>query len=103
MFHVLLLCTGLLATLREDDLLASTVKADYKAVHSRMGTGPDAHVRLALWCETHRMMAEKLKHLTIAILCDPSHEAARGLMGLVHDGDKWRRPEDVEARFRADQ
>jgi hypothetical protein len=103
MFHILLLCTGLLAPLPDDDLLASTVKAEYQAVHSRIGTGSDAHVRLALWCEAHHMMAEKLKHLTIAILRDPAHEAARGLMGLVRDGDKWRRPEDVEARVRADQ
>src|SRR5439155_11458604 len=66
------------------------------------GRDADAHVKLALWCETHGLEAERLEHLALAVLADPSHATARGLLGLVADGGKWRRPEQVADRLKAD-
>ena len=66
------------------------------------GRSPEAQVRLALWCEAHGLTAERLHHLTLAVLADPKNAAARGLMGLVsHDG-RWQRPEVVADRAKAD-
>ena len=63
---------------------------------------PRPHVRLALWCEQHGMTAERMKHLAMAVLQDPSNGLARGLMGLVaHDG-KWESPDEVSRRTKAD-
>jgi hypothetical protein len=74
----------------------------YEAAATRAGRDGAAHVRLALWCEAHGMNAERIKHLALAVLADPRDAAAHGLMGLVDDGGKWRRPEAVAERVRAD-
>ncbi len=37
-----------------------------------------AHVRLALWCESHGFDAERMKHLAMAVLYDPSHALRAG-------------------------
>ena len=42
------------------------------------------------------------KHLAIAVLADPSHATARGLMGLVAYRGGWRLPEAVSDRVRSD-
>ena len=63
--------------------------------HEAGRPGPDAHVRLALWCEAHGLSAERTRELTLAVAREPAHSLARGLLGLVaHDG-KWQRPEEV--------
>ena len=67
----------------------------YKAAASRAGRDPDAHVKLALWCEAHGLSAERTRQLSLAILRDPSHALARGLLGLVAYDGKWQRPEQV--------
>src|SRR3954471_11251803 len=72
-----------------DDLTA------YEEARAHAGRDPDAHVRLALWCEQHGLEAERLKHLAIAVLNRPTHATARGLMGLVAYGGQWQRPEAV--------
>ena len=56
---------------------------------------PTAQVKLALWCEEHGLTAERIKHLTLATLIEPSHAAARGLLGLISYQGKWQRPDDV--------
>ena len=56
---------------------------------------PTAQVKLALWCEEHGLTAERIKHLTLATLIEPSHAAARGLLGLIFYQGKWQRPDDV--------
>lgn len=61
-----------------------------------------AHVRLALWCEARGMAAERLRHLTRAVLLDPSNRAARGLLGQVEGDGRWSRPEDVRSALEAD-
>ena len=59
-------------------------------------------MKLALWCEAHGLERERLKHLAVAVLADPSNAMARGLMGLVEYGGKWRRPEAVADAVKAD-
>jgi hypothetical protein len=66
------------------------------------GHDPRAHVRLALWCEEHAMPAERMKHLAMAVLHDPSNPLARGLMGLVAYQGKWERPDAVEREIQND-
>ncbi len=63
---------------------------------------PDAQVRLALWCESHGLAAERLKHLALAVLTDPTHSAARGLLGQVASEGRWRRAEDLLFQARSD-
>jgi hypothetical protein len=76
--------------------------AIYRAAADRAGNDPAAHINLALWCEAHGLTAERARHLGLAVLSDPSNALARGLLGLVQDEGKWRRPEDVAARIQAD-
>jgi hypothetical protein len=67
----------------------------YRARRAQAGKSSDAQVRLALWCEAHGLNAERMKHLALAALQDPSNALARGLMGLVAYQGKWERPEQV--------
>jgi hypothetical protein len=79
------------------------VQKTYKAAAAEAGRDPAAHVKLALWCESHGLSAERQKHLAIAVLFDPANALARALMGLVKDGDSWRRPEQVAAQVKSDE
>ena len=66
--------------------------AAYQAAKAQAGRDADAQVKLALWCEAHGLSAERIKHLTLATLLDPSNAAARGLLGLVAYQGKWSGP-----------
>jgi tetratricopeptide (TPR) repeat protein len=76
--------------------------AAYNEATARLGKSADAHVRLALWCEAHGMTAERLKHLSLAVLYDPTNALARGLMGLVAYRGKWERPDQVSREVQDD-
>jgi hypothetical protein len=76
--------------------------AAYEAARAKAGRDAEAHVRLALWCEAHGLQAERWRHLAIAVLADPAHATARGLLGLVAYRGGWRSPEDVSARIGSD-
>src|SRR6516165_5937598 len=78
-----------------DPPAAPTDLKTYQEAKSKVGRDADAQVKLALWCEAHNLMAERIKHLTLATLIDPSHAAARGLLGLIAYQGKWQRPERV--------
>ncbi len=67
----------------------------YREAKSTAGRDAEAQVRLAIWCEAHGLTAERIKHLTLATLIEPSHAAARGLLGLIFYQGKWQRPDDV--------
>jgi hypothetical protein len=67
----------------------------YEDAKSRAGRDADAHVRLALWCESHGLGAERLEHLARAVLCDPTNAVARGLLGMVAYDGHWKHPEEV--------
>lgn len=74
----------------------------YEQMRSSAGHDADAQVKLALWCEAHSLEGQKVRHLAMAVLADPSNAMARGLMGLVEYGGKWRRPDAVADAVRAD-
>jgi hypothetical protein len=97
---LVLICGGLTGAPPDapgrDDLEA------YRSAAARVGRDPDAHVRLALWCEARGLEPERLKHLALAVLNAPDHAAARGLMGLVQEGGRWATPEVVARRLQGD-
>src|SRR5947209_9884401 len=76
--------------------------SSYQAAAAALGRDADAQVKLALWCEAHGLSAERIKHLTLATLINPTHAAARGLLGLVANGGKWQKPEDVRTQLTSD-
>ena len=75
----------------------------YEETRARIGRGADAHVRMALWCEAHGLYPERLKHLAIAVLTDPAHARARGLLGLVAFRGNWQSPEAISEQLEADE
>ena len=52
--------------------------SDYQEAKKNAGHDPKAHVRLALWCESHGLGAERMKHLAMAVLYDPSNDRGAG-------------------------
>lgn len=98
----MLVALALSTILLSEPAAPSDVLDAYQEQRDRAGRDPDAHVKLALWCEARGLTAERLKHLAIAVLADPTHAAARGLMGLVEYQGKWLRPEAVASRVRDD-
>lgn len=103
MLGTLLVGTILMAASPEShsSSLAVDLKS-YEAATATVGRDPDAHVKLALWCEEHGLQAERLKHLAVAVVTDPKHSVARGLMGLVSYGGQWQHPETIRDKMRAD-
>jgi len=80
----------------------STILEQYREARAHVGRDPDSQVELALWCEQRGLTSERLKHLTLAVLLQPDHAAARGLLGQVAHEGRWKRPEDVRAAEAAD-
>jgi len=74
----------------------------YQAAKAAAGRSPDDQVRLAYWCEAHGLGAERMRHLAQAVLADPNHFTARGLLGLVSRQGHWMRPEAVAEQVKAD-
>ena len=70
-------------------------RSAYETARARAGRDADSQVDLALWCEARGMSAEKARHLARAILLDPDHARARGLLGFVKHEGRWMRPDDV--------
>src|SRR5271165_6376731 len=86
----------MLSAFAGDDALKERADLDaYHAEAAKAGHDAKAHIRLALWCETHGLSAERVKQLALAVLYDPSNTLARGLSGLVSYQGKWKRPDDV--------
>lgn len=96
MAALVLICAGLLGFPPPD-------QADYRAASARAGRDAGAHLKLAVWCESHGMDAERLKHLAIALLIDPPNATARGMMGLVDYAGRWMPPETVGEAVKADE
>ena len=78
MLSLLVVCFGLISV--DDGALAvpkdSADRAAYEAAQAKAGRDAKAHVRLALWCESHGLGAERMKHLAMAVLYDPSNALA---------------------------
>ncbi len=96
---MLIACSALLIA---DAPAPTDPRRDYDEARASAGRSPDDQVRLALWCEARGLPAERLKHLALAVIIDPGHAAARGLMGLVARDGRWMSPEAVAARLGAD-
>ncbi len=77
--------------------------AGYETVKAAAGKDSTAQVKVALWCEAHGLSAERIKHLALAVLRDPTNVTARGLLGLVEYRNKWERPETVSQKVQSDQ
>jgi hypothetical protein len=98
MFTIMLVAASLVTAIDPGDRTASTGASDlaaYQAAKAKVGHSADAHVKLALWCEAHGLTAERLRHLTLAVLWDPGNALARGLLGMVSYHGKWRRAVEV--------
>jgi hypothetical protein len=107
MTYTLLMCCALMGGDRGEAGSAvsapgSTDRLVYESARKKAGRDAEAHVRLALWCESHGMTAERMKHLALAILNDPSNAMARGLLGLVGYRGKWGSPEEIGQQIRSD-
>jgi hypothetical protein len=102
MIPFVLLCSSLLTTSPPETKPSDDALTTYQVAQAQAGRDADAHVRLALWCEAHGLNSERLKQLALAVLIDPGHAAARGLLGLVADDGQWRRPEAVAQRVQDD-
>jgi len=108
MFPALLVCVACLTA--EPPAAASvgssTRTSDltlYNEARAGLGRGADAHVRMALWCEARGLESERLKHLAIAVLTDPAHATARGLLGLVAFRGQWQSPQAIHEKLEADE
>ncbi len=105
MISTLLLSVALLGA---DEPPAAAKVADtpalelYREATANAGKNADAHVRLALWCEAHGLTAERLKHLSLAVLCEPTNALARGLMGLVDYRGRWVPPDKAAEQIQDD-
>jgi len=74
----------------------------YQAAQAKAGKNAADQVRLALWCEAHGLSAERMKHLALAVVYDPSHALARGLLGLVSYQGEWKKPDQVSRAVQDD-
>jgi len=97
-----LIYAGLISVLPADSVVSAEDLAAYEAARATVGRDADSHVKLALWCEAHGLQAERTRHLALAVLNNPAHPTARGLMGLVAFRDRWRRPNAVAEQVKAD-
>ena len=96
-----LLCAGLLGWL-EPSAPAPDLTAAYRQAEASSGRTPADQIRLALWCEARGLTAERVRHLTLAVLADPTNATARGLAGLVARDGRWSAPDTVARGVRTD-
>lgn len=75
----------------------------YETAKAKAGRDPEAHVKLALWCERHGLAEERARHLALAVFLEPRNVAARGFLGLVRHDQKWQSPDSVRERIESDE
>jgi hypothetical protein len=102
MLGLVLVCSSLVSGVDAAGREAKEL-AEYRAAAAAVGRDAGAHLRLALWCEAHGLSAERLRHLTIAVQLAPGQPAARGLLGQMADGGRWRTPREAAERVLADK
>ncbi len=74
----------------------------YQTVSAKTPRDANSQVQLALWCERQGLDKERIRHLAIAVLADPTHAAARGLLGKVLYRGKWTAPGEVAQQVKND-
>ncbi len=102
MVHAVLLCCAMLGDGGKPAQATAADHAAYETAAAKAGKNAAAHVKLALWCETHGLSAERTKHLSVASSLDPSNVLARGLLGLIAFQGKWAKLDQVEKEIRDD-
>ena len=75
MLSLLVVCLGLIVA---DDRAVPCrrtrrIGPPYQAAQAKAGHDAKAHVKLALWCQSHGLGAERMKHLAMAVLYDPTN------------------------------
>ncbi len=73
----------------------------YESAREAAGSDPDAHVRLALWCEARDLRGLRARHLRTALELKPDHPVARGLLGQMDDEGEWRSAAEAIERARS--
>ncbi len=81
---------------------APEVLKEYEAAKSQPRRDSTSEVKLALWCESHGLTAEKVRHLAMAVVLNPRDLTARGLLGLVAYHGKWQRPDAITDSLKND-
>jgi tetratricopeptide (TPR) repeat protein len=102
MVHAILLCCVILGDGGKPADSSASDRAAYDAAAAKAGKNAAAHVKLALWCETHGLSSERIKHLSIAASLDPSNVLSHGLLGLIAFQGKWAKPDQVEKEIHED-
>ncbi len=99
-----IVCAGMVGVCTQVDssVVPVDVKQSYTEAKAKAGRSPDEQIKLALWCEAHGLTTQKLHHLTLAVLADPTNTMARGLMGLVAYNGRWLPPEVVAEKLKND-
>lgn len=102
MICAILLCCALLGDEPNPVGAIAGDRAVYETVRKKAGNDARDQIKLALWCEARGMAAERVKHLALAMLLDPSNALAHGLSGLVAYHGKWGKPEEVGDKIKND-
>ena len=102
MFASLLLGIGMTAFAADAAPSAEAMEA-YASAKAAAGRDSDSQVKLALWCEAHGLVAERLKHLALAVLANPKDARARALMGLVAFNGRWAAPGALSRQVESDE
>ena len=96
MFLGLILTCGLVCA---DDLpavaapAADATREIYRRAAAQTGKNADAQVKLALWCESHGLSGERMKHLALAVLYDPPMRWHAGSWAWSATRASGRRPD----------
>jgi hypothetical protein len=100
--YAVIVCCTMMGDQQAPSATSTSELAVYQTAKKEAGRDADAHVRLALWCESHGLTAERAKHLALAMMYDPANALARGLTGLVSYKGKWGRPEAIGKQIQDD-
>jgi hypothetical protein len=98
------LCAGLMMVFpsEADQANPAGLNLAYQEARSKAGRSSDEQVKLALWCEAHGLSNERLNHLSLAVLADPTNARARALMGTVAYEGRFQRPDSIADKLRTD-
>ena len=99
MFPLLLVSTALLVAPTD----ASDGMKAYEVARAEAGRDAPSLVKLALWCESRGLDAQRQKHLAQAVLADPTNATARALLGLVSFRGRWMTPEKAADAMKSDE
>jgi hypothetical protein len=54
--------------------------------------------KLAEWCNSHKLPAERILHMERVIELDPDHAKARLALGYMKEGGKWQTKDEVQMK-----